>query len=115
MLRLKKLFHKKRCGKATCHVVLPLPPLSTAVETSMAAVLMVVELWGLETIHECKVSLMWVCARVRCVYLPNRLYLETECAIKLYMHRQPYDKFTNQITDFHSLSKCDLCPVNLLQ
>ena len=61
MLRLKKLFHKKRCGRATCHVALPLPPLSTAVETSMAGVLMVVEPWGLETIHECKVSLMWVC------------------------------------------------------
>ena len=60
MLRLKKLFHKKRCGRATCHVALPLPPLSTAVETSMAGVLMVVEPWGSETIHECKVSLMCV-------------------------------------------------------
>lgn len=70
MWRLKKPFHKKRWGRATCHVVLPLPPLSTEVETSMAGVLMVVEPWGSETIHECKVSLEHVCliAWVWCVY-----------------------------------------------
>ena len=44
----------------TCHGALPLPPLSTEVGTSMERVRMVADPWDLQTIHECRVSLLCV-------------------------------------------------------